>query len=70
VRKQGKRALDEIATPFMKKRVELGMPMEASALAAASSKDELLSEAQQAGVDGASSMTKDALAKALVAKMS
>jgi hemerythrin superfamily protein len=70
VRKQGKRTLDEIATPFMKKRVELGMPMEASALAAASSKDELLSEARQAGVDGASSMTKDALAKALVAKMS
>ena len=62
--------LDEMATPFMKKRVELGMPMDADALAKASTKSELLGEAKQAGVDGASSMTKDQLAKALVAKMS
>jgi hemerythrin superfamily protein len=70
VRRQGTEVLDEIATPFMKKRVELGMPMDAGALAKASTKDELLGEAKQAGVDGASSMTKDQLAKALVAKMS
>jgi hemerythrin-like domain-containing protein len=70
VRKQGAKVLDEMATPFMKKRVELGMPMDADALAKASTKDELLGEAKQAGVDGASSMTKDELAKALVAKMS
>jgi hemerythrin superfamily protein len=70
VRKDGTKVLDEIATPFMKKRVELGMPMDAAALSKASTKDELLGEAKQAGVEGTSSMTKDQLAEALVAKMS
>jgi len=70
VRKDGRAVLDEIATPFMKLRVELGMPMEADALAAASSKDELVSEAKAANVDGADSMTKAELADALVGKMS
>ena len=70
VRQKGKRVLEEIATPFMKKRLDLGLPREAPALAAASSKDELVSEAESAGVDGAKSMTKDELAKALVGAMS
>jgi iron-sulfur cluster repair protein YtfE (RIC family) len=62
--------LEEIATPFMTLRIELGLPMEADALAAGWTKDELLYEAKNAGVDGASSMKKDELAEALSARMS
>ena len=40
--------LDEIATPFMHDTLELGLPMPASAIAAASTKDELLAEAPSA----------------------
>ena len=69
VRKDAASVLDEIATPFMTKRMELGLPMEADAIAAASTKEELVEEAQQAGVDGASSMTKDELAEALAKAM-
>jgi hypothetical protein len=70
LRKDGQAVLEEIATPFMAKRLELGLPMDADALAAASSKDELVAEATSAGVDGATSMTKAELATALVEKMS
>jgi hemerythrin superfamily protein len=70
LRRDGEDALAAMATPFMKKRMELGMPMDAEALAAASTKDELVAEAEQAGVDGARSMTKDELAEALVGAMS
>jgi len=68
LRKDGK-VLDKMATPFMKKRLELGLPMGADALASASSKEELLAEAKSAGVDGASSMTKAQLADALAEVM-
>jgi hypothetical protein len=70
VRKEGERALADVATPFMTKRLELGLPMEAPALAAASTKDELVTEAENVGVEGASSMTKDELAEALAGAMS
>lgn len=70
LRKSGQSVLDEIATPFMQTRVSLGLPMEAHALAAASTKDELLAEAENAGVEGRASMTKDELAEALAAAMS
>jgi hemerythrin superfamily protein len=69
LRKDSKGVLDKVATPFMKKRLELGLPMGAEALAAASSKDELLSEAKSAGVEGASAMTKAQLADALASVM-
>jgi hemerythrin superfamily protein len=68
LRSQGGKVLDDIATPFMQRRLELGLPMEADALAAASTKDELLKEA--ADIEGASSMTKDELASALAQQMS
>ena len=61
--------LEKIATPFMQTRLELGLPMDAAALAAASTKDELLEEARSAGIEGAASMTKDELAEALAATM-
>jgi hemerythrin superfamily protein len=69
VRSEGEQILQELATPFMSKRMELGMPMDAAALAQASTKDELLSEAKNVGIDGASSMNKDELAEALVSRM-
>jgi iron-sulfur cluster repair protein YtfE (RIC family) len=70
LRKQGAAVLDQIATPFMQRRLELGLPMEAEAIAAASSKDELLAEAKNAGVEGAASLTKEELAQALARQMS
>jgi hemerythrin superfamily protein len=69
LRSEGAEVLAEMATPFMQKRLELGLPMEPAALAAASTKDELVDEATKAGVDGASSMTKDELAEALATQM-
>jgi hemerythrin superfamily protein len=69
LRKDGAAVLEAMATPFMKKRMELGMPMLAVALAASSSKEELLEEAKAAAVEGAGSMSKAELADALSAKM-
>jgi hemerythrin superfamily protein len=68
LRKDGK-VLEKIATPFMATRMELGLPMKAEALAAGWSKEELLYEAKNAGVDGAASMKKDELAEALSSLM-
>jgi iron-sulfur cluster repair protein YtfE (RIC family) len=69
LRKDGSSVLEKMATPFMKKRLELGLPIDASALEDASTKDELLAEANAASIDGASSMTKTELAKALASTM-
>lgn len=70
VRKEGQDTLAALATPVVQKRVELGMPMDAAAIEAASTKEELLEEARNADVSGAASMTKTQLAEALVEKMS
>jgi iron-sulfur cluster repair protein YtfE (RIC family) len=70
LRKRGSGVLDRMSTPFMHKRVELGMPIDADDLGAASTKDELVEEAKSAGVDHAGSMNKAELTEALVAKMS
>ncbi len=70
LRDQGASVLEKMATPFMKKRLELGLPVDADGLVAASSKDELLAEAKAAEVDGAASMNKAELAEALAGKMS
>jgi iron-sulfur cluster repair protein YtfE (RIC family) len=69
LRSDGAKVLAEMATPFMQKRLELGLPVEGPALAAASTKEELVEEATTAGIDGASSMNKDDLAEALAAHM-
>jgi hemerythrin superfamily protein len=69
LRKDGEQVLAEVATPFMTKRMELGLPMEPPALASAFSKDELVEEAEKAGIDGASDMKKDELAEALAGAM-
>ena len=70
LRKEAPELLREMATPFMHKRVELGMPFDASSLADASTKEELLEEAKNAGIEGVSSMTKEELAESLVTAMS
>jgi hypothetical protein len=70
LRKEGQEQLASMSTPFMQKRMELGLPMDADAIAAASTKEELLEEAKSADVDGAASMTKTQLAQALSEKMS
>ena len=69
LRQDGEGVLADMATPFMRRRLELGLPVRPDALAAASNKDELLEEARLAGVEGAGSMTKDELAKALSSRM-
>ena len=69
LRNEGQEALAAMSTPFMAKRLELGLPMDAEAIADASTKEELLEEAKLAEVDGAASMTKTQLAEALSAKM-
>ena len=69
LRKEAPELLREVATPFMQKRVELGMPFDASSLADASTKDELLDEARNAGIEGFASMNKDELAEALTSAM-
>lgn len=61
--------LERLATPIMATRLELGLPMDADALADASTKDELLAEARNAGVEGAASMNKAELAEALAGVM-
>jgi hemerythrin superfamily protein len=61
--------LERMATPFMTARLELGLVVDADALAEASTKDELLEEARSAGVEGASSMNKGELAEALAGVM-
>jgi hypothetical protein len=69
VRTKATAELEQVATPFMAKRMELGLPMEAPALAKAFSKDELAAEADKAGLEVKSDMTKDQLAEALASAM-
>lgn len=69
LRQDGQRELEEMATPFLHKRVELGMPLTAEALAAATTKPELVEEARNAGIDGVNDLTKAELAEALADKM-
>lgn len=69
LRKEAPELLREMATPFMHKRTALGLPFDASSLAEASTKEELLDEARNAGIEGTASMTKDELAEALTEAM-
>jgi hemerythrin superfamily protein len=69
LRSEGEQILQEIATPFMQKRMELGMEMNPSAIASAFSKEELVEEAKSAGVENATSMKKEEIAEALAQRM-
>jgi hemerythrin superfamily protein len=70
LRKDGASVLEEMAQPFIAKRLSLGLPMDAEALSASSTKDELLEAAKKAGVEGSASMNKEELADALASTMS
>lgn len=69
LRREGADTLARMATPFMTKRLELGLPMPAEAIAKSATKDELVDEATNVGVTNAGSLTKDELAEALSAAM-
>ena len=60
---------EQITSPFIHTRIDLGMPMDAALLATTATKNELLFEARAAGIEGASSMNKVDLAEALAATM-
>ena len=62
-------AMEAMATPFMHRRLELKMEINAPALADAFTKEELLKEAESAGVEAHSKMNKSELAEALAVKM-
>ena len=68
-RREGSDVLATMATAFMTKRLDLGMPIEADALSDAATKDELADEARAAGLDVSGSMTKAELADALAQHM-
>jgi hemerythrin superfamily protein len=70
LRKEGGSTLAEMATPFMKQRLALGLPVTVDGLSASATKDELVDEAESAGIEDATSMKKDELASALVDAMS
>jgi hypothetical protein len=61
--------LERITQPFLGKRAELGLPTTADALAAASSRPELLATAETVSVEGSSKMTKTELADAVAQEM-
>ena len=69
LRADGKKELEEMATPFMQKRVELGMEIKADAIAASFTKDELVAEAKAAGLSGADGMKKEEIAEMLADAM-
>lgn len=69
LRTDGESVLEAMATPFMEKRLELGLPITPDALAASANKAELLEEAESAGVEGAAGLTKAELAERLAAVM-
>lgn len=69
LRSQAADLLGEVATPVMQKRMALGMPIDAAGLAASSTKDELVAEAEAAGIDLRSSMTKEQIAESLAEHM-
>ena len=68
-RREGSDVLATMATAFMTKRLDLGMPIEADALSDAATKDELADEARAAGLDVSGSMTKAELADVLAQHM-
>lgn len=65
LRNDGPEVIDAMAQPFLAKRKSLGMKVDESALSEGATKDQLVDEAQGLGIDGAASMNKDELVRAL-----
>ena len=68
VREQGQAQLEQLTAPVLRAREELGLPIDAASLQSAT-KDELQDWAREVDVDGASSMTKEQLAEAVIRKL-
>jgi hypothetical protein len=64
-RKDGPELLAEMEHTFLRKRQELGLPIDGPTIAASSTRDELVAAARELDLRGASSMTKGELADAL-----
>lgn len=67
LRSKGRELLAEMTDPFLAKRSQLGMVIDVEALAETASKEDLKAEADAAGIESTSSMTKADLAGALAA---
>src|SRR5690606_7454909 len=62
LRSKGRELLTEMSDPFLAKRSELKMVIDVAALAETATKETLKAEADAAGIEATSSMTKDELA--------
>jgi hemerythrin superfamily protein len=69
LRSDGQQVLEQVEAPFLAKRAEVGLPMDADALEQAMTKEELLEEARKAELEGTSSMSKAELAAALAERL-
>jgi hemerythrin superfamily protein len=67
LRKDGMDVVEGLAEPVMAKRQSLGMKVNTTALSVGATKEQLVEEAQGLEIDGAASMNKDELVKALAA---
>jgi hypothetical protein len=65
LRSDGPEVIDAMAEPFLAKRTSLGMKVNESALSEGATKDQLVEEAQGLDIEGAASMNKDELVRAL-----
>ncbi len=63
------RSSRKVATPFMAKRMELGMPMEGARAVRGVQQGRAGHRGHKAGLDVSSDMTKDQLAEALAGAM-
>lgn len=62
--------LEQLTPRFLQTRRDVGLPTDGMTIALSSNKDELFAEAQELGIDGASSMNKNELAEAVAASLS
>lgn len=70
LRDEGQAMLDELASSFISRRDELGLPITAEGLSSAANKDELVEQAEAAGVERPAAMTKADLAETLASDSS
>lgn len=68
LRDHGK-VLADLEAPFVAKRRELGLPLDAEVLSLGFTKEELLEQARQLDIDGTSGMDKDDLAEAVAGRL-
>jgi hypothetical protein len=67
LRTDGAEVVERLAEPVRAKRKQLGMKVDTVALGVGATKEQLVEEAQGLDIEGAASMNKDELVKALAA---